>query len=135
MVFLEILCVRIADSVITIMAAIAFYFFICSASVYSVTIFWFFPIVSISINCGKFQMVIAELHDCNIFILGKEEGGEREDFSYLSDLLVYSPNDRFLTDQLCHLLLKLSNISVCNGFTLISHLRDLELNPRHPLCV
>lgn len=62
-------------------------------------------------------MVFAKLHNRNIFILGKEEGGEREDFSYLSDLLVCSPNDRFLTDQLCHLLLKLSNISLCNGFT------------------
>lgn len=80
-------------------------------------------------------MIIAKLHNGNIFILGKEEGEKTEDFSYLSDLLVCSPNDRFLTDQLCHLLLKLSNISLCNGFTLISHLRDLELNPRHPLCV
>lgn len=80
-------------------------------------------------------MVIAILHNRDIFILGKKEGGERDDFLYLSDLLVYSPNGRFLTDQLCHLLLKLSNISLCNGFTLISHLRDLELNPRHPLCV
>lgn len=68
-------------------------------------------------------------------MLGEEEGGKPKDFSCLSDILAYSPNDRFLTDQLYHLLLKLSNISLCNGFILISHLRDLELNPRHPLCV
>lgn len=58
-----------------------------------------------------------------------------KDFSYLSDILAYSPNDRFLTDQLYHLLPKLRNISLWNGFILISHLRDLALNPRHPLCV
>ena len=58
-----------------------------------------------------------------------------KDFSYLSDKLAYSPNDRFLADQLYHLLPKLSNISLWNGFILISHLRDLALNPRHPLCV
>lgn len=58
-----------------------------------------------------------------------------KDFSYLSDILAYSPNDRFLADQLYHLLLKLSNISLWNGFILISHLRDLARNPRHPSCV
>lgn len=39
-----------------------------------------------------------------------------KDFSCLSDILAYSSNDRFLTDQLYHLLLKLSNISLWNGF-------------------
>lgn len=110
-------------------------FFLQSADVCSVTVFWFCPMTYNSINCAKFWLIIAKVHNCNIFMLGEEEGGKLKDFSCLSDILAYSPNDRFLTDQLYHLLLKLSNISLCNGFILISHLRDLELNPRHPLCV
>lgn len=88
------------------------------------------------LTCGNVWNTTVKVHSCGIFfILGGKERGKMKDFSCLSDILAYSPNDRFLTDQLYHLLLQLSNISLWNGFILISHLRDLELNPRHPLCV
>lgn len=89
------------------------------------------------LTCENVWYMIVKVHYCSIFYSWKERerGKKMKDFSCLSDILAYSPNDRFLTDQLYHLLLKLSNISLWNGFILISHLRDLELNPRHPLCV
>lgn len=110
-------------------------FLLWSAAMCSVTIFWFCPMTYNCINCAKFWLIIAKVHNGNIFFLVRKRRGKWKIFSCLSDILAYSPNDRFLTDQLYHLLLKLSNISLCNGFILISHLRDLELNPRHPLCV
>lgn len=80
-------------------------------------------------------IIVKELEIAIIFSLCEERGTKMKDFSCLSDILAFSPNDRFLTDQLYRLLLKPSNISLWNGFILISHLRDLVLNPRHPLCV
>lgn len=80
-------------------------------------------------------IIVKELEIAIIFSLCEERGTKMKDFSCLSDILAFSPNDRFLTDQLYRLLLKPGNISLWNGFILISHLRDLVLNPRHPLCV
>lgn len=55
MVFNGILCVGIADSVIVIMATIAFkFFFYMFCWCGSVTIFCFFPIAYNSINSDKF---------------------------------------------------------------------------------
>lgn len=80
--------------------------------------------------------MIVKVHYCSIFLflIRRKEVGGMKDFTHLSDILACSPNDRFLTDQVYHLLLKLRNISLWNSFILISHLRDLELNPGIP-CV
>lgn len=67
-------------------------------------------------NCQKFKTAIF------LLLVGRRK--KMKDFLCFSDILACSPNDRFLTDQLYHLLLKPSNISLRNGF-ILSHTSEI----------